>query len=87
MRQQTLNTFFALMISTIASTAGANAAAPALNFSAEKMTTLNNDTTKLTGKVVIKMGETEIRTDKAKIVTNKHKVTIYTDSFIATAKK
>jgi len=51
------------------------------------MKPISKDTMQATGNVIIKMGATEIRTYKAKVLTGKHKVTVYTDTFVATAKK
>lgn len=39
------------------------------------------------GNVSIKVGNTEIKTDKAKVVSNKKKVTIYIDGMVVTVNK
>ncbi|MBH3035816.1 hypothetical protein GW643_17205 [Serratia marcescens] len=87
MRHHISMILLSLAISAVALTANAAPAIPQVTFTADQLKVISKDTTQATGNVVIKMGATEIRTDKAKIVTEKHKVTVYTDTFIASAKK
>lgn len=72
--------FFLLVVST-----GIYAAQISIN--ADQIKPVSKDTVQAMGHGSIKMGATETSADKAKIVTEKHKVTIYTDSFVAVAKK
>lgn len=87
MRHHISMILISLVISATALTANAASVISQVTFTADQLKAISKDTTQATGNVVIKMGATEIRTDKAKIVTEKHKVTVYTDTFIASAKK
>ncbi len=60
---------------------------PSFEMKADQMTSISKSTTQLNGNVVVRLGRTEIRTNKARIVIAKHKATVYTDTFVATAKK
>lgn len=79
--------FCSFWLSTAALTANAAPASPLVTINADQMKPISKDTMQATGNVIIKMGATEIRTYKAKVLTGKHKVTVYTDTFVATAKK
>ncbi|ULH10483.1 hypothetical protein MF265_21565 [Serratia marcescens] len=87
MRHHISMILISLVISATTLTANAASVISQVTFTADQLKAISKDTTQATGNVVIKMGATEIRTDKAKIVTEKHKVTVYTDTFIASAKK
>jgi len=60
---------------------------PSLEMKADRLESISKTVTQLNGNVVVRLGRTEIRTDKAKIVIAKHRVTVHTDTFVATAKK
>jgi len=54
---------------------------------ADRMKQVSKTITHLNGNAVIRLGGSEIRTDKARIIFNKDKVTVYTDTFIVTGKR
>ncbi|WP_273795243.1 hypothetical protein [Brucella intermedia] len=60
---------------------------PSFEMSADQMNRVSKTTTQLKGNAVIRLGGTEIRTEKAKIVVNTDKVTVFTDTFVAKGKK
>ncbi|GAA5628654.1 hypothetical protein Brsp05_03953 [Brucella sp. NBRC 12953] len=67
--------------------AHAETKAPSFQMKADHLKSISKSTTQLNGNVVVRLGRTEIRTDNAKVVIAKHKATVYTDTFVATAKK
>ncbi len=70
-----------------AEAASTTAKQPAYTITADQIKQSSKTVSQFSGNVVIKMGATEIRTDKAKLVTAADKITVYTDTFVATAKK
>jgi len=72
---------------SISAAVHAEKAAPGVTVEADQTQSVTADTVQAVGHVVIKSGATEIRTDKAKIVTGEHEVMVYTDTFTASVKK
>ncbi len=72
---------------SLISIANAETNTPSLEMKADRLQSVSKSVTQLDGNVVVRLGRTEIRTDKAKIVIDKHRVTVTTDTFIAAAKK
>lgn len=60
---------------------------PHIQMRADHTRSVSRTASQLSGNVVIKMGATEIKTDEAQVVTGAHNITVYTDAFVATARK
>ncbi|GLU25523.1 hypothetical protein [Brucella sp. NBRC 12950] len=69
------------------SSANAETKKPKFEMNADRMEQVSKTTTQLNGNAVIRLGGSEIRTNKARIVFNTNKVTVYTDTFIATGNR
>jgi lipopolysaccharide export system protein LptA len=74
-------------LSSVVFSAHAETKKPEFEMSADRMERVSKTITQLNGNAVIRLGRSEIKTDKARIVFNKHKVTVYTDTLIATGKR
>jgi len=59
---------------------------PPITIDADNVNQISKSIMKAEGHVIIKIGETEIKADKAKIITRKNKITVYIDTVIASAK-
>ncbi|MFD1199479.1 hypothetical protein ACFQ3K_14325 [Brucella gallinifaecis] len=79
--------FAGLVMCSVVSGANAEAQKPVFKMSGDQFKRISNTTTLINGNAVIEMGKTEIKADKAKVVLNKNKVTVYTDTIVATGKK
>ncbi|MBX8824825.1 hypothetical protein [Ochrobactrum sp. SFR4] len=77
----------AFAMSANAEAASTTAKRPAFTINADQTKQLSKTVSQFSGNVVIKLGATEIKTNKAKLVTAPDKITVYTDTFVATAKK
>ena len=80
------------LISIFASISGANAENikginTPLKIESDTSKSITKTTMQFDGNVSIKVGKTEIKTDKAKVVSNKKKVTIYIDGIVVTVNK
>lgn len=87
MRHRLTMLVFCLGISIVARAENQTLPTHPLVIEADRTQNVSKDSQLATGHVVIRSGATEIRTDKAKIVTGEHQVTVYTDSFTAVAQK
>ncbi|TCQ81755.1 OstA-like protein [Ochrobactrum sp. BH3] len=81
-----------LFLSVFASVSGANAENikginTPLKIESDTSKSISKTTTQFDGNVSIKVGNTEIKTDKAKVVTKEKKITIYIDSIVVTVNK
>ena len=76
-----------LAVSSVVSSANAEEKKPKFEMNADRMKQVSTTITHLNGNAVIRLGGSEIRTDKARIIFNKDKVTVYTDTFIVTGKR
>jgi hypothetical protein len=74
-----------LILCSVVSSANAETKKPSFEMSADQIKRVSDTTTQISGNAVIRLGHSEIRTDKAKVVINK--VTVYTDTFVATGSK
>jgi len=75
------------VLCSLISSANAETEKPSFEMKADRMTSISKTITQLEGNAIIRLGGTEIRADKAKIDVGTNKVTVYTDTFVATAKK
>lgn len=81
-----------LFLSVFASVSGANAENikginTPLKIESDTSKSISKTTTQFDGNVSIKVGNTEIKTDKAKVFTKEKKITIYIDSIVVTVNK
>ncbi|MGC0051801.1 LptA/OstA family protein [Brucella pituitosa] len=80
------------LVSAFASISGANAENTKgidtpLKIESDTSKSITKTTMQFDGNVSIKVGNTEIKTDKAKVVSSKKKVTIYIDGMVVTVNK